>query len=70
MSVIRKVEFVESAVRPGLCTALATMSDGRDVPLFSYYIDELAFDSSELIGLTEAEARALRHRRDVEFLQS
>ena len=48
----------------------ARLEDGSEVELFSYYSDELAFTQAELTGLTVAEARQLRHRRDVEYLQS
>lgn len=44
--------------------------DGSTKELFSFYPDELSFRESEFIGLTEQQARDLRHRRDVAYLRS
>jgi hypothetical protein len=44
--------------------------DGTEKDLFSFYPDELSFRESEFIGLTEEEARKLRHDRDVAYLRS
>ena len=49
---------------------VATFEDGSSKTLFSYYPDEISFRASEFLGLTEPEAMALRHRKDVSFLQS
>ena len=49
---------------------VATFEDGTTKPLFSFYPDEITFQASEFIGLTEEEAKALRHRKDVAFLKS
>ena len=49
---------------------VATFEDGSSKTLFSFYPDELSFRASEFIGLTEAEALSLRHRKDVAYLQS
>jgi len=54
----------------GLTDVTAKMTDGTVQHLFHYYRDELAFNETELLGLTESQARALRHARDVEYLQS
>ena len=51
-------------------TDIEVTIDGRRKELFSYYPDELSFTTGELIGLTEQEARALRHAKDLEYLQS
>jgi hypothetical protein len=48
----------------------ATFDDGTGKDLFSFYPDEIRFDEGELIGLTEPEAHALRHRKDVEYLRA
>jgi hypothetical protein len=48
----------------------ATFDDGTRKRLFSFYPDEIRFDEGDLIGLTEAEAHALRHQRDVAYLQA
>jgi hypothetical protein len=49
---------------------VATFEDGTTKPLFSFYPDEITFQAPEFTGLTEAEANALRHRKDVAFLKS
>ena len=49
---------------------IATFEDGSVKTLFSFHPDEVSFLASEFIGLTEAEARSLLHRKDVAFLQS
>jgi hypothetical protein len=38
--------------------------------LFRYFPDELRFTASDFVGRTVTEARALRHRRDVDWLKS
>jgi hypothetical protein len=50
----------------------ATFDDGTTKRLFSFYPDEIEFENegAELIGLTEAEARALRHRKDIAYLRA
>jgi hypothetical protein len=47
----------------------ASFDDGSVKELFSFYPDEIRFDEGELIGLTEAEAHALRHEKDVSYLR-
>jgi hypothetical protein len=44
--------------------------DEEEHTLFTYYPDELSFSVSEFIGLTEAEARQLLHKKDVAYLRS
>ena len=46
-----------------------TFADGEVKELFSFYPDEISFTESEFIGLTEAEAHELRHRKDVAYLR-
>lgn len=48
----------------------ATFEDGSEKELFEYYPDELSFTKEEFVGLTEQEAHALRHKKDVAYLQS
>jgi len=48
----------------------ATMDNGQEEELFSFYPDEIMFTPSEFVGLTVAEARQLFHKKDVAFLQS
>jgi hypothetical protein len=51
-------------------TVSATFEDGTMQKLFSFYPDEISFSPEEFIGLTEREAVALFHRKDVSYLQS
>ncbi len=46
----------------------ATFSDGSVKVLFSYFPDEISFLTSELIGLTEDEARDLKAKKDSVYL--
>ncbi len=48
----------------------ATFDDNTRKALFSFYPDEIRFDECEFIGLTEAQAHALRHKKDVAYLQA
>jgi len=48
----------------------ATFEDGSTKELFSFYPDEISFTAGEFVGKTEAEARQLRHKKDVAFLRS
>ena len=47
-----------------------TYDDGTEETLFTFYPDELSFSEREFIGKTRTEAMALRHRKDVAYLQS
>ena len=47
-----------------------TFEDGTRKRLFHFYPDEISFKESEFVGLTEEEARRLRHTKDVRYLQS
>jgi hypothetical protein len=48
----------------------AVFDDGEEKMLFSYYPDEISFTESDFVGLTEQQARRLRHERDVGYLRS
>lgn len=47
-----------------------TLSNGEEKTLFDFYPDEISFNESEFIGLTEEMAHRLRTEKDVKFLQS
>ena len=49
---------------------VATFEDGSTKKLFSFYPDEISFQPSEFVGLTEDEAKALRDRKDTAYLKS
>jgi len=48
----------------------ATFDDGATKELFWFYPDEISFTEAEFIGKTDEEARALRHKKDVDYLRS
>jgi CRISPR/Cas system CMR-associated protein Cmr3 (group 5 of RAMP superfamily) len=49
----------------------ATMEDGsKDVFVFAWFSDELTFKAEEIVGLTIEEARDLKQKRDIAYLQS
>lgn len=56
--------------RDPMPTVVVTFDDGDVKELFSFYPDELSFTESEFIGLTEREAHALRHQKDIDYLRS
>ena len=48
----------------------ATIEDGTEHLLFSYYPDEISFTENEFVGLTLQEGKDLRRQKDLRFLQS
>ena len=48
----------------------ATLDDGSEHRLFSFYPDEIRFEPEDFIGLTIREAHALKARRDIDYLRS
>ncbi len=47
----------------------ATFDDGSVRTLFTYFPDEISFLPSELVGLTEQEAKALKATKDSVYLK-
>ncbi len=54
----------------GHAEVVATLDNGVEEKLFSYYTDELSFSKGDFVGKTVEEARKLFHTRDVAYLQS
>jgi hypothetical protein len=48
----------------------ATTKDKTEHLLFEYYPDEISFAPGDFVGLTLDEARGLKVKKDVAFLQS
>ena len=48
----------------------ATLEDGSEIELFEYYPDEISFTPAEFVGLLPSEAYALKHKKDLAYLQS
>lgn len=57
-------------VRSGQLAVIATLEDGSEITLFSYYTDELLFTAEEFEGLTVQEGLDLFARKHAEYLQS
>jgi len=49
---------------------VATFEDGSTKSLFSFFPDEVSFQPSEFVGLTEEEAHSLFTRKDTTYLRS
>ncbi len=49
---------------------IATFDDGSSKTLFAFYPDEVSFQASEFIGLTEEEAHSLFQQKDHAYLRS
>lgn len=47
-----------------------TFDDGETINLFEFYPDEISFQEAELVGLTENEARDLKHQKDLACLEA
>ena len=72
---MRKITIADVGIAPkhlfdAMPKVTVTFDDETEKVLFDYYPDEITFVESELLGLTEDEAHALRHKKDVEYLQS
>jgi hypothetical protein len=52
------------------CKVFATFDNGISKTLFNYFHDEISFSEDELIGLTESQARDLKRKKDISYLQS
>ena len=48
---------------------IVRFKNGVEKKLFSYYPDEISFTENEFIGLTEAQARELKQKKDISYLQ-
>jgi hypothetical protein len=49
---------------------IATFFDGSSKRLFSFYPDEVTFQTHEFMGLTEEEAHDFHQRKDRSYLKS
>ena len=67
MNTITDVRFNKNTFGP---TEIEAEVGGKWEKLFSFYADEITFSRLDLIGLTVDGALAMRHRRDVAYLQS
>lgn len=65
-----KIVAITREEKLGDCTLTGTFEDGSQCKLFSFYVDELSFSDSDLIGKTETEAHHLHQQRMVAYLQA
>lgn len=72
MAIIKKVHITAQPRQLGdpLPEVWATLSDGTEKLLSTYYPDEIAFGDGELPGLTEAEALNLKGAKDRAYLRA
>jgi hypothetical protein len=72
--------IVKAAIGPmprpmpaGMCDPMPSvtvqLSDGTTKTLFQFYPDEISFTEDEILGLTEEQARRLRHDKDIRWLR-
>lgn len=45
-------------------------SNGEEKVLYEFYPDEISFEESEFVGLTEESARRLKFEKDKRYIQS
>ena len=48
----------------------AEFDDGSKGKALEYYPDEISFETSELVGLTEDQAYELKRKKDIAYIQS
>lgn len=65
-----KITAMPKSIFDEMPKVIATFNDGTEKELFSFYPDEISFHESEFVGLTEQEARSLKHKKDLHFLQN
>lgn len=65
-----KITAMPKSIFDEMPKVIATFNDGTEKELFSFYPDEISFHESEFVGLTEQEARSLKHKKDLYFLQN
>ncbi len=65
-----KITAMPKSIFDEMPKVIATFNDGTKKELFSFYPDEISFHESEFVGLTEQEARSLKHKKDLHFLQN
>jgi hypothetical protein len=49
---------------------IVQLSNGDEKTLFDFYPDEISFEESEFIGLTEESARSLKFEKGRRYIQS
>jgi hypothetical protein len=70
---VMKIKHARITVKPKgwfdpLPKVFATFEDGEEEFLFDYYPDEICFFPEEFVGLTRKEAKDLKRKKDLEYL--
>jgi hypothetical protein len=65
-----KITVMPKSIFDEMPKVIATFKDGTVKELFSFYPDEISFNESEFVGLTEQEASSLKQKKDLHFLQN
>lgn len=63
-----RITPLPKSLRDPLPEVWVTINDVEE-RLFEYYPDEISFDAAEFVGLTLDEARALKFKKDRDFLR-
>ena len=70
MSVLKNVRIVmPTSMRDNGAKVVADLGNGEE-KILEFYPDEISFVPAELEGMTIDEAAALKHRKDLAYLQS
>jgi hypothetical protein len=65
-----RITPLPKSLRDPLPEVWVTLEDGHEEKAFDYYPDEITFQPQEFIGLTISEARALKVKKDLDYLRS
>ena len=66
---VRITEYPKSIGDPMPQIFVTLENSDEEEFLFDFYPDEIDFTEKELLGLTKAEARSLKHKKDVYYLR-
>jgi hypothetical protein len=65
-----RITPLPKSLRDPLPEVWVRFEDGNEEKAFDYYPDELSFQPQEFVGLTVSEARALKVKKDLDYLRS
>lgn len=64
-----RITPLPQSLRDPLPEVWVRLENNVEEKLFEYYPDEISFDAAEFVGLTLDEARALKFKKDRDFLR-
>jgi hypothetical protein len=65
-----RITPLPKSLRDPLPEVWVRFEDGNEEKAFDYYPDELSFQPQEFVGLNVSEARALKVKKDLDYLRS